>query len=264
MSLPLGHEHFTDDQIASNGEYRQAKEYNVQRNLLVQPADTESTELDTSAPLPTDAMVIADGNDQLREMLCDIFHPYFRIEATGDGAEALRLVEECAPRLIISGYSLPGITSIELCRKVKSLPAMAGTPYVFVTSHSADNEVLEGLNAGADDYITLPFDVRQLMARCRNLIAKHRNISTTAQTAASDDKSNQMIASNSADLAFLRRAVQVVEENIADSEFNVERFAAAMNVSRTTMFARIKAVTSQTPNDFITSIRMKPTTHRAS
>ncbi len=257
VSLPLGHEHFSDEQIASNGEYRQAKEYNFQRNLLVHPADTESAEHDTSAPQPTDAMVIAEGNEQLREMLSDIFHSYFRIEATGDGAEALRLVEECAPKLIISGYNLPGLTGIELCRKVKSLPAMAGTPYVFVTSHSADNEVLEGLNAGADDYVTLPFDVRQLMARCRNLITKHRNISPSVQPSVSDDQTSPMIASNSADLAFLRRAVKVVEENIADSEFSVERFAAAMNVSRTTMFARIKAVTSQTPNDFITSIRMK-------
>lgn len=101
-------------------------------------------------------MVIAEGNGQLREMLTDIFRPYFRILATSDGEEAMLLIDENKPRLIVSGYNLPGISGVKLCRKIKSQSSTSDTPYVFVSSHNADQEILEALNAGADDYLTLP------------------------------------------------------------------------------------------------------------
>lgn len=206
-----------------------------------------------------DVMVIAEGNVQLRDMLTDIFRPYFRILSTGDGTEAMNMIEENSPRLIVSGYSLPGISGVKLCRKVKSQSATADTPYVFVSSHSADHEILEALNAGADDYLTLPFDVRQLLARCRNLVSKHqkRADNKVPVSAHPDDTTDSMFASNGADIAFMRRAVEVVEANLADGAFNIDRFAAAMNVSRTSLFLRIKTVSGQTPNDFVVAIKMK-------
>ena len=139
---------------------------------------------------------------------------------------------------------------------MKSRSATADTPYVFVSSHSADHEVLEALNAGADDYLTLPFDVRQLLARCRNLILKHNKISGSLVAASVDDNTDPMRASGGADMAFMRRATEVIEKNMAESDFNIGKFAAEMNVSRTSLFLRIKTITGQTPNDFIVSIKM--------
>lgn len=256
VTLPLGRDHFADSQIAGSGDYRQAREYNVQhtRPLLAAPAPED--ELVETAPLPEGVMVVAEGNEQLREMLCDIFRPYFRVLSTGDGAEALRLIEENAPRLVITGYNLPGLSGVKLCRKVKSQSTTADTPYVFVSSHNADHEILEALNAGADDYLTLPFDVRQLIARCRNLLTKHNRLSGAAAPAPADGGADRMFASNGADMAFMRRATEVVDANISDADFNIDRFAAAMNVSRTALFSRVKAATGQTPNDFIISIKM--------
>lgn len=260
VTIPLGRDHFSDDQIVSAGDYRQAKEYNVLHTRPMLPVESPVADpVETaSLPLRADAMVIAEGNVQLREMLYDIFRPYFRVLSTGDGTEALRMIEENAPRLIVSGYSLPGISGVKLCRKVKSQSPMSDTPYVFVSSHSADHEVLEALNAGADDYLTLPFDVRQLLARCRNLVAKHQKLSTNKVTATRGvDTTDSMFASNGADIAFMRRAVEIIEANLSDGEFNIDRFAAAMNVSRTSLFLRIKTVSGQTPNDFMVSIKMK-------
>ena len=118
------------------------------------------------------------------------------------------------------------------------------------------HEILEALNAGADDYLTLPFDVRQLIARCRNLLTKHNRLSGAAAPAPADGGADRMFASNGADMAFMRRATEVVDANISDADFNIDRFAAAMNVSRTALFSRVKAATGQTPNDFIISIKM--------
>lgn len=257
VSIPTGRDHFSEEEIAESNEYRQARQYIEHRQL---PAlQDEAPAADDSEPThnPEDAMVIAEGNKQLRDMLADIFRPNFRIYATGDGEEALNLINEKSPRLIVSGYSLPGISGVKLCRKVKTQSTTANTPYIFVSSHNADQEVLEALNAGADDYLTLPFDVRQLLARCRNLLTKHNKLASNHPTADTLDKGGPMMATNSADIEFMQRAVKVIEENLADCEFNINRFADAMNVSRTSLFQRIKNVSGQTPNDFINSIKMK-------
>lgn len=259
VTLPTGRDHFADDQIAGSGDYRQAKEYNVQHTRPMLPVEIPAVQPEEPEPMRDDVMVIAEGNVQLRDMLTDIFRPYFHILSTGDGTEAMNMIEENSPRLIVSGYSLPGISGVKLCRKVKSQSATADTPYVFVSSHSADHEILEALNAGADDYLTLPFDVRQLLARCRNLVSKHqkRADNKVPVSAHPDDTTDSMFASNGADIAFMRRAVEVVEANLADGDFNIDRFAAAMNVSRTSLFLRIKTVSGQTPNDFVVAIKMK-------
>lgn len=255
VTIPVGRAHFADDQIAGADDYRQAEEYNVQhtRPAALLPASSDS-EAVTETPAQADAMVVAEGNEQLREMLRDIFCPYFRVFATGDGDEALAMIDANTPRLIISGYSLPGISGVKLCRKVKSQASTADTPYVFVSSHSADHEVLEALDAGADDYLTLPFDVRQLLARCRNLIARRHKSPSALPTEGAIDTIH---AVSGADIAFMRRATEVVEQNIADEDFNIEKFASEMNVSRTSLFQRVKTATGQTPNDFILSIKMK-------
>lgn len=257
VTLPMGREHFSDNQIAGVGDYRQAQEYNIQHTRPMLPSDMPARVVDDTVPIRDNIIVVAEGNDQLREMLDDIFRPYFRVLATGDGTEAMRMIEENSPSLIVSGYLLPGISGVKLCKKVKAQNATADTPFVFVSSHSADLDILEALNAGADDYITIPFDVRQLLARCRNLIAKHHKLSNNPGPAPINDNTDTMLASNSADIAFMHRALKIIEDNISDSEFNIDRFAADMNVSRTSLFLRIKTVTGQTPNDFIISIKMK-------
>ena len=258
VTLPLGRDHFSDEQIAGAGDYRQAQEYNIQHPKPLITSETETPDMNEPATMPGDVMVVAEGNEQLREMLTDIFRPYLRVVATGDGEEAMRMIDENSPCLIISGYNLPGITGVKLCRKVKSQSTTADTPFVFVTSHNADSEVLEMLNVGADDYLTLPFDVRQLLARCRNLINKHHKLTAARPALPSpEDNTDPIFASSGTDLVFMRRAVEIIEDNMSDGDFNIDRFAAAMNVSRTSLFQRIKKATGQTPNDFIISIKMK-------
>lgn len=256
VTLPLGRGHFADSQIAGSDDYRQAREYNVQHARHLLPAEPAVAELPDTAPLPEGVMVVAEGNEQLREMLGDIFRPYFRVLSTGDGSEALRLIDENSPRLVISGYNLPGLSGVKLCRKVKAQSATADTPYIFVSSHNADHEILEALNAGADDYLTLPFDVKQLLARCRNLLARHNRQAGSPATPPTDGGADRIFASSGADMAFIRRASEIIEANMSDGDFNIDRFAAAMNVSRTALFSRVKAATGQTPNDFIISLKM--------
>lgn len=261
VTLPTGNSHFSDEQMNGSDDYRQAEEFNVRHIIAETPAsdsESQTAEAADSMTLRDGTIVIAQNNPQLREMLDDIFRPYFRVVSTGDGAEALRMIEENPPRLIVSGYSLSSLSGVDLCRRIRTQPSTAAVPFVFVSSHSADHEVLEGLTAGADDYLTLPFDVRQLLARCRNLISKHRLIDERpVRSAATTDATEPMLVSNGADIAFMRRAVEVVEEHLAESDFSIATFASQMNVSRTSLFARLKSITGQTPNDFILSIKMK-------
>ena len=98
--------------------------------------------------------------------------------------------------------------------------------------------------------------VRIMRSWGRNLILKHNKISGSLVAASVDDNTDPMRASGGADMAFMRRATEVIEKNMAESDFNIGKFAAEMNVSRTSLFLRIKTITGQTPNDFIVSIKM--------
>ena len=112
-----------------------------------------------------------------------------------------------------------------------------------------------GLKIGADDYITKPFNTALLVSRCNNLVNSRRllqeKFSKQPQAFA------QILATNPMDKEMLDRAMDIIEKHLDDSDFNVNIFAREMGMARTNLFTKLKAITGQTPNDFILSIRLK-------
>jgi len=125
----------------------------------------------------------------------------------------------------------------------------------LLTARTAIEHNLEGLRIGADDYITKPFNTSILVTRCNNLV--NSRIVLQEKFSKQPQVSAQMLATNNMDKALLDKILLVIEKYIDDTEFNINTFASEMGMSRTNLFSKIKGLTGQTPNDFVTTIRLK-------
>ena len=128
-------------------------------------------------------------------------------------------------------------------------------PIVLLTAKTAENQIVKGLQLGADDYVTKPFSVKILVARCNNLIESRRRLQQ--KYLSRPEASVKMLSENPKEQAMLEKAVEIVMQHIDNADFNIEMFAKEMGLSRTYLFTKIKGLTGQSPNEFMSTIRMK-------
>jgi len=150
---------------------------------------------------------------------------------------------------------MPVMTGTDMCQKLKSDLATCHVPIVLLTAKEAIEHRLEGLEIGADDYITKPFNIKLLQARCRNLIKSRKQLQERFQT--NPGLGIKSITTNSLDAELLEKAIEIVEKHLDDPKFDVNTFANEMCLGRTNLYGKLKGVTGQTPNEFILMIRLK-------
>ena len=156
------------------------------------------------------------------------------------------------PDLILLDIGLPGKDGFSLCAALrKVIPA----PVIFVTSRDSGVDEVRALSLGGDDYITKPFNTNLLISRCNNLV--NSRILLQEKFSKQPQAYAQMLATNPIDKEILDRAISIIEKNLDNTEFNVNIFAREMAMARTNLFTKLKAITGQTPNDFILTIRLK-------
>ena len=253
VTLRLGNKLFTEEQISRNPD--------CVRQIEIPKPETDAflkTELEENAPIiriPDAKMLIVEDNESIREMLANIFKPFYQILTAANGEEGWQLVRGEMPCIVVSDVVMPKMSGTELCKLIKSDFNTCHIPVVLLTARTAVELNIEGLRIGADDYITKPFHTNLLISRCNNLVNSRillqEKFSKQPQTAA------QMLATNPIDKDILDRAMAIIEQHLDDTEFNVNVFAREMAMARTNLFTKLKAITGQTPNDFILTIRLK-------
>jgi signal transduction histidine kinase/CheY-like chemotaxis protein len=137
------------------------------------PADVPSeSSVEGEADLVQGAtVVVVDDTPSLRNMLCRILRPIYRVFAAEDGLAALELCRRVRPDLIVSDMMMPRMSGIELCQAIRQEPGALGrTPVILVTARADMSSKLEGLGQGADDYLAKPFNIQELLVRCRNIV----------------------------------------------------------------------------------------------
>lgn len=253
VTLRLGKAQFTEEQIS--------KDTNSVQQIETPKPETDAlliAELEENAPIkrmPDAKMLIVEDNDSIREMLANIFLPFYQVLTAADGEEGLALVNSEMPNIVVSDIVMPKMSGTELCKQIKTDFNTCHIPVVLLTARTAIEQNIEGLRIGADDYITKPFNTNLLISRCNNLVNSRillqEKFSKQPQTAV------QMLATNPIDKDILDRAMVIIEQHLDDTEFNVNVFAREMAMARTNLFTKLKAITGQTPNDFILTIRLK-------
>lgn len=255
ITLKLGNQHFAEEQIAQSDT-----DTTIQKPEIATPSaemipEVEWKEDEDNKRIENAKMLIVEDNESIKQMLAGIFETFYQVSTASDGEEALEMVQKDMPSIILSDVVMPRMSGTELCKRIKTDFNTCHIPVVLLTARTAVEHNIEGLKTGADDYITKPFNINLLISRCNNLVNSRRllqeKFSKQPQAFA------QMLATNPMDKEMLDRAMAIIEQHLDNTDFNVNTFAREMGMARTNLFTKLKAVTGQTPNDFILSIRLK-------
>ena len=203
------------------------------------------------------SILIVDDNKDLRNFLkCSFENQYYILEA-GNGNEAWELLQKESPELIISDVMMPDMDGFELCKLIKSTFETSHIPVILLTSLCDKSDQLEGLGLGAEDYITKPFDISLLEQRIKSLMRNREIVRERAlKLIKPENDEQQVILANELNDQFVKKAVEVIHNNMQNLDFDKESFAMEMHVSGSLLYKKIKALTGQSPIDFIKSIRL--------
>lgn len=249
VRLPLGEEHITEDMKSEQKDNPQEKKF------FEKPDDKFLQDVRKNQGDVQPTILIVEDNEELRESLATLFEPIYNVVQACDGADAFAKLEKNVPDIILSDLMMPNMDGNELCVKVKNNFYTSHIPIVILTAKVAEESMLETLRNGADDYIVKPFNPKILISKCNNLVSTRLNLQQ--KFAKSMSGSTEILATNEIDRQFIRKAVLVVTENMMNADFDVADFAARMDLGRSQLFSKLKGVTGQTPNRFITTIRLK-------
>ena len=161
-------------------------------------------------------IVIIEDNMELADLLASEFSKLYHVTVAHDAEDGLEKIRKTLPDLIISDIMLPGMSGTELCRIVKNSMDTSHIPLVLLTAKSAVRYELEGLNAGADDYVTKPFDIYLLLARCNNLMNNRKLLQE--RYFSRSDTASQMVAMTPLDYELMDKATSFVLANIENDE----------------------------------------------
>lgn len=205
-------------------------------------------------------ILVVEDNDELREYLRRTLSAEYHIQVCRDGNTALDIVKEYQPNLIITDIMMPGLRGDELCRILKNDIETSHIPVILLTALNTDKHIIEGLQTGADEYIVKPFNIGILRATIANLLANRALLRKKyAHPELNDDETEAECINCSTDLdwKFIATVRKGIEENIDNQDFNVDALCALMNMSRTSFYNKLKALTDQSPGDYIRLIRLK-------
>lgn len=202
----------------------------------------------------SDLILLVDEDNEMSDMLEMSLSSEYRIIRVSNGNEALTIAQETNPDIIISDVVIPGIQGDELCRILKSSVATSHIPVILLTAKSAREAIVHGLEAGASDYIIKPFDMLVLKARIRNILNRRdslrKDILHVEPQSEEGDYASQM------DKEFLNKVINILNEELSNSEFSVDDLCRRLGVSRTVLYNKIKTLTGQPPSDFIKVVRL--------
>ena len=194
----------------------------------------------------------------MRTYLHDLFQTTCNIMLAGDGEEALRFIQISAPDLIISDVMMPFKDGFQLCRELKESEELCHVPVILLTAKSEMSDQLEGLGCGADAYLQKPFDPSYLQALVQNLLANRRRIQKLLKEHTAGDLAGVLpdLPVNNHDKVFLEKIYGLIEEHLSEEDFNVSTLAAMMGMSRSGLFSKVKALTGQSPQEFLINYRL--------
>jgi signal transduction histidine kinase/ligand-binding sensor domain-containing protein/DNA-binding response OmpR family regulator len=208
--------------------------------------------------LPSRIMLIVEDNHDVRFFIRTHFESDYQVVESVNGKEGWQLILNTIPDVVISDIMMPGIDGNELCKRIKKDERTSHIPVILLTALSSREGRLNGLDAGADDYITKPFDVAILRAKVENLLSTRRSLKEKYTGELVLKPKNIIISSP--DERFLQKSIEIVEKYMSEPEFTIEQFASELGVSRMQLYRKMEALTDMTVKEFIRNIRLKRAT----
>ncbi|KAA3634908.1 MAG: response regulator [Bacteroidetes bacterium] len=262
----LGKSHFSVDEISETP----IKGIPTKKANEILISEFEKTTQDTGLPKSTDnapennghttdlplVLVVEDSAD-VRAYIAEYLAQNYRILEAENGKSGWEMALEHIPDLIITDIMMPEMDGIAMCRKIKKEFRTSHIPIVMLTAKAGVDNKAEGFESGADHYVTKPFNSRLLELQIRNILTSQAQLREQWKVDNLIRKEKQESSQESPDDIFLKTALEIIDQNLDNSEFKVESFCRAMGMSRTQLFRKLKAVTGMSPNQFVRKVRLE-------
>ena len=200
-------------------------------------------------------ILIVEDNDDLRNYLVNMFKTGYNVQSCPN--EALVIMREFNPAIIISDIMMPEMGGDEFCSVIKNDLEMSHIPIILLTALGDEKNMLEGLEIGADAYITKPFSVGILKATVKNILANRALLRQVYNSIEDKEQNLPTNCTNNLDWKFIASVKECIKNNMENADFNVDMLSSLHHMSRTSFFNKLKALTGYAPADYIRMIRLQ-------
>lgn len=273
IRIPLGKDHLKPEELIDEEEVKEKQNLELAevKQLEQEVKETENAEKAESAAVTTDMqgklpasargnkaeIVIVEDEEDIQDYLKAQLASDFKIRTYPNGKVALNEILKNKPDLIISDVMMPEMDGTTLCTKLKANINTNDVPIILLTAKSREEDQLEGLQTGADAYILKPFNMEILRRTIINLLTMRRTLKNKFTGKESQEEKVEQRKIQTPDDTLMQRVMEVINENISDSDLSVDMIAQKVGISRVHLHRKMKELTNQTPHSFIRNIRLQ-------
>ena len=273
IRIPLGKDHLKPEELIDEEEVKEKQNLELAevKQLEQEVKETENTEkaesaagtTDMQGKLPASArgnkaeIVIVEDEEDIQDYLKAQLASDFKIRTYPNGKVALNEILKNKPDLVISDVMMPEMDGTTLCTKLKANINTNDLPVILLTAKSREEDQLEGLQTGADAYILKPFNMDILRRTIINLLTMRRTLKNKFTGKERQEEKVEQRTIQTPDDALMQRVMEVINENIGDSDLSVDMIAQKVGISRVHLHRKMKELTNQTPHSFIRNIRLQ-------
>ncbi|HZY35027.1 MAG TPA: two-component regulator propeller domain-containing protein [Mucilaginibacter sp.] len=200
-------------------------------------------------------ILLVEDNDDFRFYIKDNLKACFNIIEAENGKKGWQKALAQHPNLVVSDISMPEMNGNDLCLKIKNDKRTSHIPVILLTALTGEDQQLKGLETGASDYLTKPFNFEILQSKIRNILSQQEHMRKTYQKQV--DVTPTEVSVDSPDELFIKKVLVLIDHNISNPNFSVEELSHEVFVSRYTLYKKILAMTGKTPNELVRSMRLK-------
>ncbi|MDU1889969.1 MAG: two-component regulator propeller domain-containing protein [Dysgonomonas sp.] len=248
-NIAFVHGEATDDIVIQTVE--PSKE--IEEPLIIEKTQNTDNQKET--------ILVVEDDPDLRRFIVTILEPFYNVIDAANGREGFDAAANNIPDFIISDIMMPELDGVGLLQKIRTTAETSHIPFILLTAKTDMESKLDGLDYGADDYITKPFSVKYLRARIENIIRQRKllynTFTTGKQPEPKEEKKEAEHKITEQDELFIKKIKDEIERNIDNSNFVVDNLASAMAMSRTVFFKKLKSLTGLAPIEFIRDIKIK-------
>lgn len=200
-------------------------------------------------------VLLVEDNEDFRFYLKENFLEHFNIIEAGNGKQGWQKALAAHPDLVVSDISMPEMDGIDLCKKMKADKRTNHIPVILLTALTGEEQQLKGLETGANDYMTKPFNFDILLSKIKNQLNQQQQAKTTYQTQVTVNPSE--VKTESQKDKFMQEILELIEKNMSEPEFSVEDMSKEMYMSRVALYKKLLQFTGKSPLEFLRQVRLK-------
>lgn len=250
VRLQTGREHYREEQLGKD----------LPQVASFAPGSTHGVEKEhTLTTAKSQTVLLIEDNDELRLFERDLLEEHYNVLEAANGAEGLKMAFEHLPDLVLCDVMMPELSGVQVCELIKADLRTCHIPVILLTARTALPQVLEGLQAGADDYLVKPFDPAVLNLKISNAIRVREELRRYYNRSLVFPDNEQPIQGQDSEL--ISKLRELVLNNLSDADFGVQQMSVQVGMSVSVLYRKLRALTGTTINDFVKTIRMQRALH---